>query len=210
MIRRSLKFWPIAAFFVVLVAAWFTATSLALAAVAGDPAPAADPSFWDLLKPIYTAFQSHQYGLMVPLVVILVVAAARRWLGDKWAFLHTDTGGSLLVLLGAAATASVPALTIPDAHWTLSLLKSSLEVGFMAAGGYAALKNLIVEPLLKPLEAKYPAWSPLFDLVLWVFDHVQSPAQDATKKAESAGDAAVKAAPAQGTAAVLGAPVELA
>lgn len=210
MIRRYLKFWPLAAFFAALAVAWFTATSYALAAVAGDPTPATDPSIWDLLKPIYNAFQSHQYGLMVPLVVVVIVASARRWLGDKWAFLHTDAGGSLLVLAGAAATASIPALSVPGAHWSFDLLKTSLLVGLTAAGGYAALKNLIVDPFLKPLAAKYPAWSPIFDLIFWVFSHAADASQDAAKKAETAGAAAVVASPAQGASAVLGKPVELA
>ncbi len=66
-------------------------------------------------------------------------------------------------------------------------------------------KNLIIEPLLKPLAAKAPAWmQPLFQLVFWVFD---KPSAVAT--AEAAGKAAVAAAPGAGIAAVAGKPTEV-
>lgn len=182
----------------------FFSAAHAATAVASD-----DASIVDLARPVYDAFLNHQYGLMVCLLVILVVALMKRYLGDKIPFLHTDTGGSILVLVGATATAAGAGFATPGAHFTLALMKSALLVGITAAGGFAMLKNLLVDPILKPLAAKAPAWAqPLFSVLFFAFDHGTS--ADATiAKAVVVGTDAVAAAPGAGSAAVVGTPTDV-
>lgn len=185
--------------------------SIAFAFTSDTPTPTStDPSILDLFRPVYEAFTSHQYALMTSALIVLVVAALRRYFGDKIPWLHTDAGGSALVFIGSAATASTAALAVPGAHFTLDLFRNAIMIGLTAAGGYAAIKNLIVEPILKPLAAKWPSLSWLFDVVTWIFDHEGSSGTDAANKADAAGAAAVASKPAQGATAVLGAPVQLA
>lgn len=182
----------------------FYTTASAATAVSGD-----DASIVDLTRPVYDAFENHQYGLMVCLLVILLVAFVKRYLGDKVPFLHTDTGGSLLVLVGAMATAAGAGLATPGAHVTLTLLKTALMVGVTAAGGFAMLKNLLVDPILKPLAAKAPAWmQPLFSVLFFAFDHGTS-SEATIAKAVVVGEKAVVASPGAGASAIVGLPTDV-
>lgn len=176
----------------------------ALAAGAAAPSTT-DGSLLDLAKPVYDAFMGGHYAYGAALLVVLMVALAKKYLGDKIPWLHSDAGGSLLALLAAMSAAVAAGLATPGASITLALLKSSLLVGIGAAGGYAMLKNLIIEPLLKPLAAKAPAWmQPLFQLIFWIFDK-PSP----TETANAAGDAAVIATPGSGVDGVIGASTDV-
>lgn len=182
----------------------FTGTALAAEAATGT-----DGSWLDMLKPLYDAMAGGHYAYAGALTIIVMVALVKRYLGDKWSWLHSDAGGSAMALTAAAATAAATSLAAPGAVMSLDLMKSALLVGVGAAGGYAVLKNLIVEPLLIPLRSKMPAWAqPILGAVIWIFDHQDSGAQ-AVKQAEQAGDAAVKAAPAQGASAATGAPTDV-
>ncbi len=193
-------------------------TGVALAADAlGSPAPVvvqlaqaapADPNWLELARPVYEAFARHQYGLMIALLVILLVAITKRWLAPKIPFLHSDAGGSAMALLVSMATAIVAGLMTPGAPvWPgVDLLKTALVIGVGAAGGYAMLKNLVVDPFLRPLAAKAPAWmQPIFAILFFAFDKKANPIADAVK----AGDDAVIAAPAPGIEGVVGTPVEV-
>jgi hypothetical protein len=153
----------------------------------------------DIAKSIYEAFTGHHYAYAGALGLMLGIALVKRYLGPKISWLHSDVGGTSLALGGAFATALVAALA-GGGSVTLDMLKTSLLVGIGAAGGYAVLKKLIVEPLLKPLAAKAPAWAqPIFSLIFWIFDK-PDPIADAAK----AGDAAVTANPGAGATGVLG------
>lgn len=185
-----------------LVLVVFGATGFAadVATPAGD-----NTSLLDLLKPVVEAFSGGHYAYAAALGTIVIVALIKRYAGDKYKWFHSDAGGTALALLGAMGAAMAASLGAPGASVTLGMLKSALLVGVGAAGGFAVIKALIIEPLIKPLEAKAPAWSrPIFDLILWIFDK-----PDAVKQAEAAGAAATAAAPAQGTAAVAGTPTEV-
>jgi hypothetical protein len=181
-------------------------TGRALAASAADPA-AADPSVLELLKPVYDAFAGHRPALGVALGLIALCALLKRWGGAKLPFLHTNAGGSLLVLVASAATASSAALLAPGAKFSLDLLWSSTLVGVGAAGGYAVIKNLIIDPLLP----KLPAWAQtLLAPVMWVFDSTTAkPADIALAEAVKAGEKAVAANPGLGAESVLGVPLEI-
>lgn len=187
------------------------ATAAVDVALTGDPAT--DSTSWvDLAKPVYDAFAGHNAPLGVCLALVLVVALIKRYAGSTGTvgkFLHGDAGGSLLVLVGSAAAAAGAALGTPGAHVDLTLIKQAALVGVSAAGGYAMVKNLIVEPVLKPLAAKAPAWAqPIFALVFAIFDH--PPAKDqAESKSTAAGQAAVVAKPATGADGITGAPTQV-
>ncbi len=183
------------------------------AAAAADAAATDSTSWVDLAKPVYDAFVGHHPALGVCLGLVLLVALVKRYAGSTskfGAFIHGDAGGSLLVLIGSAATAAGAALGTPGAHVSLDLLKQSVLVGISAAGGYAMLKNLIVEPVLKPLAAKAPSWAqPIFSLILWIFDHPADQVTTATTNAAVAGAAAVAAKPAAGADGIAGAPTQV-
>jgi hypothetical protein len=184
--------------------------SFGATAIAADAATSSteSSSLLDLLKPVYDAFAGGHYAYAAALGVIAAVALVKRYAGTGkfGAFVHSDAGGSLMALLMAGAGAMASGLAAPDAHVTWSLLKTAMLVGAGAAGGYALLKNLLVDPILKPLSKKAPAWmQPLFALLFMFFDHGAA-GEAALAKAEAAGDAAVAAKPGEGIAAVTGEP----
>lgn len=158
-----------------------------------------DGSLLDLARPIFDEIMKGHYIAAAALGLIFSVALIKRYAPGKFgAFVHSDAGGSLTTLLmsfgGALATA-----TMGGAAWTWGMLPAAGKVAFFAAGGYVLLKKLIVEPLLKPLSMKTPAWMmPMWGLLFFVFDKKVSEA-DALAGAKAAGDTAVLANPATGT-----------
>ena len=177
-------------------------------ALAADAATPQDGTLLDLLKPVYDAFAGRNYLEAAALGVIVIVALMKRWSGSgKFGkFVHSDLGGSLAALLVSMAGCFATALATPGAHVTWSLMKTAAYVGIGAAGGFAVLKNLVIEPLAKHL----PAWAqPMLSLVMWIFDHGPGAGQEAIAQATAAGQAAVQANPGQGAAAVVGTPTEV-
>lgn len=196
----------IVALFVALLA--FTGTALASAgavsmAQTADLAPP-DASVFDLIQPVMNALTSGHPAMAAALALVLCVALTRRFGASRFPFLATDAGGTALTFLGAMGTAlaaSLAAGSMPS--WGMVTAALTLAAG--ASGGYTAIKRLAA-PALRFLESKLPAFArpfmkPLFDVVLWAFEH-----KGAAKvaKAEAAGQAAVDAKPAQGVAKVTG------
>lgn len=170
--------------------------------------PSADGSF-DVAKSIFNAFSGGHYAYAGALGLILGVALVKRYLGPKIPWLHSDVGGTSLTLAGSFATAMAAGLAAPTAIITWGLVKTSLLVGVGAAGGYSVIKKLVIEPLIKPLQSKLPAWAqPIFGAVLWIFDKPEAAAV-VEAKADAAGAAAVTANPGQGVSAELGKPTEI-
>ena len=204
--RRVINRFPLVLLLVFTGVFAFGATAFAAGQVVDT-----NSSILDLAKPVYEAFSGGHYAYAAALLVVLIVALVKRYLGDRIKWLHSDAGGSSMALVAAMATAFAAGLAAPGAHVTWGLAKTALLVGIGAAGGFAVLKNLLVEPILQPLQKKLPAWAqPILSLVLWIFDHGQVAEQvQAEAKAVAAGDAAVVAKPAQGAAAVTGPAVEL-
>lgn len=188
-----------------ILAFLFSFTGVAIAADAATPS---DGSLLDLLKPLYDAFSGGHYAVGACATVVLVVAVLRRYsdfFGAKFAaFMHSDRGGTLAALFMAMFMSMGAALAAPGAHLSWGLMWTTFLVGVGAAGGYAVLKNVLVEPMLKPLQAKLPAWAqPILSLVLWVFEHGPGAGAQEIAKAQQAGDAAVAAKPAPGVAGVV-------
>lgn len=157
--------------------------------------PTDDASLLDLLRPVYEALTAGQYALTTALALIALTALAKRYLGGALPWLHTDAGGSLLVLVGAGATAAAAGLLAPGTHVTLGLLKNALFAGVTAAGGYAMIKNLIITPVLPLL----PSWlRTVLTPLLWIFDGSMKPQEVAIAASVAAGVVAVETKPAQG------------
>jgi hypothetical protein len=193
---KTLQLWILGA-----AIATLAGSGVALAANAVDPA---DGSL-DLARSVYDAFSGGRYAYCGALAIVLLVALVKRYAGPKVPWLHTDAGGSTLVLAGSTATAAAAALAAPGATVSLALMKTSLMIGVAAAGGFSIVKALLIEPLLKPLQAKLPAWAqPIMQVVMWIFDK-----PDPIAEATAAGNAAVAASPSTGVAGVSGKSTEV-
>jgi hypothetical protein len=128
------------------------------------------------------------------LALVLAVAAAKRYApGKVGAWMATDVGGTATTLVMSFAGALATTLsTGGGVTWAMAKSAGLIAVG--AAGGYAMIKKLVIEPFLKPLSKKAPAWAqPIFQIVFWIFDR-----KTPVEKAEVAGEAAVVAKPAPG------------
>jgi hypothetical protein len=130
---------------------------------------------------------------------VLIVALAKRYApGRLGTFLHSDIGGALAVFLTSLSGAFATAL-LAGSSPSWSILKAASGVAFVAAGGYALLKKLVV-PRLQSF-ANTHAWArPLLSAVIWIFD---KPADSALVDATNKGSAAVASNPGQGAAGVI-------
>jgi hypothetical protein len=170
-------------------------TGFFVSAQAGQSMAPEDGSLLDMARPIFDEIMKGHYIASAALTLVLSVALLKRYApGKLGTFVHSDAGGSLSTLLmsfgGALATA-----TIGGAPWTWGMMWTAGGVAVTAAGGYVMFKKLIVEPILKPLSKKTPAWmAPAWGLVFWLFDKKVNELEAAQK----AGDAAVAANPATG------------
>ena len=144
----------------VAVAAYFSFSGVAVAANAVDPADGST----DVAKAIYDAFAGGHKAYAASLTLVIVVALARKYLGGRWKWMHTDAGSTIMVLAGAYGTALSASLA-GGGPVTLHAAWSALVVAFGAAGGYAAVKRLVIEPLAPylPESIRGP--------VVWLFEH---------------------------------------
>lgn len=181
----------------------FTATAFAAGAAAGP-----EESLLELLRPVYEAFASGHYVAAGALAVVLAVAALKRYApGRAGAFLHSDVGGVTATLVVSFAGA-IAAATGGGQAWTWSIAWNAGGIAFAAAGGYAMIKKLIVEPLLASswYQTRAPAWvKAIAKAVLWIFDKPAAGAE-VIREAEAAGADAVKANPSGGANAIAGEP----
>lgn len=188
----------------VAVAAFIALLSLTATVFAAGEVLPPDSSLLDLAQPVFHAVMAGQGMLAAALALILVVAAARRYLPQflpaAGPFIKSDAGSMLSTFLLSLGGAFATAFTA-GAALSLGVAKAAFGVAFLAAGGYQGLKHLVA-PILRKVQGMLPAkLRPLLDVVLWIFDR-RSPAE----KAEAAGNAAVAASPATGAAGVVGTP----
>lgn len=163
-----------------------------------------DASFLDLLRPVYEALTGGQYAFGTLLLIVAAVALAKKYVPIAW--LHTDTGGSVLVAVGTTAAALAASVAAPGAHLTTAGLVAGFKAGLLAAGGYAFIKNVIITPLLPRL----PAWlQKLLTPILWVFDGRLKPADVKLSEAIAAGDKAIGLKPSQGISAIVSTPTDV-
>lgn len=167
----------------------FTGVAFAANTVAPD-----DATLLELLEPIYKAFVGGQHLYAGMLALVAAVAIAKRYAPAKVrTWIQGDVGGSVTTLVMSFAGAMATALGSGNpVTWAMAKTATLIAVG--AAGGYSLVKKLIVEPFLKPLSKKTPAWmAPIWAIVFWAFDK-KTPVEEA----EAAGKAAVEAKPAPG------------
>jgi hypothetical protein len=195
--------------FVLIAVFSFTATGLALAAGAAVSSTTGDGSAFDLLRPVYDAFAGGHYAYAGMLALVLVVALLKRYAPAKYgisAFVHGDAGGSLLTLLASFGGAMATSLA-GGAGISFAMAKTATLIAVGAAGGYAMIKKLIVEPLRNSAwyQTKAPAWLKAgLQIAFWIFDK-----PDPVASAEDAGQKAVDAKPGAGNAQIVDKPTEI-
>lgn len=150
-------------FVIVFTLLGFTAAGHAAAVI--DPATGDGPGL-QLARIVYDAIAGGHFAYAASMLLVVGVALVRKYANVD--FFHTDAGSALLVLGGSFGTAMVAVLSGGGAV-TFGLLASAFTVAFTAAGGYTAVKKLIVEPLLP----KMPAW--LQTIVGYLFVHKSDP-----------------------------------
>ena len=122
----------------------------------GAEAAFADDVIGELVKAFIGAAQAGDYREAAAVLFIAVVWALRK-LPIAW--LKTDEGGSLLVLLTATAVALLAAVR-GDVTLDWSAWRGALTTGVLAAGGYSVLWRRLAAPLLAAGLAKLPwAWA---------------------------------------------------
>jgi hypothetical protein len=122
----------------------------------------------DLAKGIYDAFAGGHKAYAAALALVLGTALVRKYLGGRIPALHTDAGATLLVLAGSYGSALAATLAA-GGPLTLHMATTAGAIAFAAAGGYAAVKRLVIDPLAPHL----PAWAR--GPVLWLFQHASDP-----------------------------------
>lgn len=181
--------------------------SLACLAVCGHQVAAAatslavpdEASVLDLLRPVYDALTGGQYTYGTLLLIVAAVALTKRFVPLPW--LHTDTGGSVLVAIGTTAAALAVSAAIPGTQLSIGAVSAAFKAGIMAAGGYVFIKNVIITPLLPRL----PAWlQKILTPILWVFDGSMKPGEVALKEAVAEGNKAILIKPSQGVVSIVG------
>lgn len=154
----------------------FGATSFAAGAAASS-----DASVWDLARSAYDAVAHGQYAFAAATALVLAVAAARKYGAPRWPWLRSDAGAISMTLFGAlggAFATAVAAGTAPS--WGLAWI--AVKIAFGAAGGYAAVKKLLIDPIVKPHVDEAPIWlRPILKVLVWAFDH--APAANPTVRA---------------------------
>jgi hypothetical protein len=103
-------------------------------------APATDPT--DLLLQLYTFIKTAQGSLAAGAALTLVVWLLRSGLSSKWAFWQTKLGGYLLGFALPAMSYAGVALS-DNQPITLSLVLSALSAGYVAAGGWEHLRDIV-------------------------------------------------------------------
>lgn len=153
-------------FFLVVVAFLLAFDATALAATVADSG-GAGPS--DLLEPVYRAFAHGEYWYAGALALIPAAAAGRRYGGEYWPALRTETGTAAMLLIGSFG-ASLSARLAGGVELTPEILLDASKNAICAAGGYAILKVLIITPILVPLANKYPRMGAPLKLLTRLFD----------------------------------------
>lgn len=161
--------------FAALAAVFALLVCFAGSAFATGQATPEDGSLLDLARPVYDAVMHGQWWLAAAGALVLVAAAARKYLAPRYPWASGPAGSALIVLVGSLGGAAVTALVAmgPGAVMSWALAWTALKVAIAAAGGYGLAKALVVDPLLKPWASKAPGWlqAPLKALI-WAFDHI--------------------------------------
>jgi len=185
-----------------LILASLTATVFA----AGGPAPD-DKGLLDLARPAFDAIMAGHYIAGAALAVVVAMTCLKRYAPGKiGALANTDAGGALCTLVVSFA-GGIAMATAAGHGWgglSTTLMFASGKIALMAAGGYALIKKLLVEPLMASswYQNRAPAWlKAVLGVALFFFTRkTEDPGEAATK----AGDQAVADKPAGGADSAIG------
>lgn len=120
-----------------------------LAQAAADTIPSPD-NLGDFARALLAAVMGGQWAVLVGLVLVAVVWAARKFLAPVAPFFATDEGAFTLNLLTSFLLAIATAVTaggLAAVTWPVAL--KALEVSFLAAGGFAAVKKFALPLLMR-------------------------------------------------------------
>lgn len=178
--------------FPVLILAALAGSSLAAGAVVPE-----DGSLVDVLRPLWEAISGKQWWLTAALGLVASVTLLKKYApaGKVRDFINTDHGSALLVLVGAFGGALATTLG-GGAAMSPQMAVDALQVALTAAGGYALINKLLVQPLLRSewYANKAPAWlKAVISAATWIFTK-----PDVVREAEKKGEEAVKNNPAPG------------
>lgn len=174
----------------------------ASAAIAATPLTPDDGSLLDLARPVFDAIVHGNYWLAAALAVVLLTAAAKKYLPDAYGgrLVRSELGAMATAFVLAFAGALATTFAAPGAAMTMAVLMAALKIGTAAVGGFMILHKLVgVLAATKWYQEKMPA--PVKALVAFIMGMIGS---SAVKKAEEAGAKAVEANPAKGPEAVVG------
>ncbi len=169
----------------------FTATAFAAGTASPD-----DGSLLDLARPVFDAVMHGQWWLGASLAVVLLCAAARKYLPDNYGgkFIRGDVGGVLLAFMMSFGGAVATALTAGAAMSGLVAL-TALKIALAAAGGYTVIHKLASAFVASVwFQSHAPGW-----LKLGLGYLLALVGSNAIEKAEAAGKQAVETNPAKGS-----------
>lgn len=183
----------------------FVGTALAATQATGE-----DQSLLDLARPVLDAIVAGQYWIAAALAVVLLTAAAAKYLPDAYGgkYVRSSLGkmatAALMSFAGGVATwMTAHGVSVPSA----ATFAAAGHVALAAIGGWMILHKLATElTATKWYAGKAPAW--LKALLAFVLSIVGSSAA-VKAKAEAAGEAAVAANPAPGTTPTAGEPTDI-
>ncbi len=197
------------------IAAPLAATTAGLAfvgtATAANEIAPPDGSLLDLAKPVFDAVMSGQWALGAALALVMLVALARKYLAPKWAFLGTELGVALMVLVGSFGGALAMAL-MAGASVSGAVLWAAVGIAVSAAGGWKLAKIALnqFEPWVLRQIDRLPSAGQTIARAIWsmLTWWLHKPGDAEIAKAEAAGKIAVEESPSAGIAGVLGEPKE--
>lgn len=175
----------------------FGATAIAAGEVTPD-----DGSLLDLARPVFDAVMHGQWWLGAALAVVLLTAAAKKYLPDAYGgkYVRSELGAMATAFLLSFGGAIATTMAAPGAAMTMAVAMAALKIGAAAVGGWMILHKVMqVVVATKFWNDRVPA--PVKALVSFVLGLVGS---SAISKAEKAGQEAVDASPPQGPAQVNG------
>lgn len=137
----------------------------------------------------------------VAVLLMLLVAVARRYLAPRFPFFKSDIGAVILTL-GAGLAGGVANALVAGSAMSWGVVAAAFGLSLKAAGGYTALKKAAL-PLLEAASKRGPAW---WRWVAGMLHAALAGAVAAERKATDAGDAAVEAKPSTGVEGITGKP----
>lgn len=162
----------------------------------------------DVLSPIWDALRTGRPALAAALMLVAVAAMVRKYGSTRVPWLNSELGSAATVLVGSFGAAAASAMTGgSEPSWSLAWQALVIAIG--ASGGYSLVKQLLVDPVLRPLSLRAPKWlQPVFSVLFWPFDHPTAQLPDIAGSVR-AGESALRDTPPEGIRRITGEPRDL-